>query len=72
MKIIKNPLFWSGTKNQVSSKLAHEKALDSVIGESDDHEHTSNSTVILAWTAVGIPLAWGVYKTFLSALNLFA
>ncbi len=52
-------------------KLAHEKALDSVIGESDDHEHTSNSTVILAWTAVGIPLAWGVYKTFLSALNLF-
>jgi len=28
--------------------------------------------VIFAWAAVGIPLAWGVYKTLLSALKLFS
>lgn len=27
--------------------------------------------VVVAWTLVGIPLAWGVYKTFLGALALF-
>jgi hypothetical protein len=27
--------------------------------------------VIIAWTLVGIPLAWGVYRTFLGALKLF-
>ena len=25
----------------------------------------------LAWAAVGIPLAWGVYRTLLSVLKLF-
>jgi MFS family permease len=53
-------------------KLAHERALDAVIKGPGGHEHTSNTTVFLAWTAVGIPLAWGVYKTFISALKLFA
>lgn len=52
-------------------RLAHEKVLDSVIKESGSHEHTSIATVILAWMAVGIPLAWGAYKTFQSALQLF-
>jgi hypothetical protein len=27
--------------------------------------------VLLAWTAVGIPLLWGVYTTFRKALPLF-
>ena len=53
-------------------KLAHEKALDAVVKGPGGHEHTSNTTVFLAWTAVGIPLAWGVYKTLLSAMKLFA
>jgi hypothetical protein len=28
--------------------------------------------VILAWAAVGIPLAWGVYRTLLSVAKFFA
>jgi MFS family permease len=52
-------------------KLAHEKALDSVVKSAGGNEHTSSATVFLAWVAVGIPLAWGVYKTVLSALKLF-
>jgi len=27
--------------------------------------------VIVAWTLVGIPLAWGVYKTLQGAMTLF-
>jgi len=53
-------------------KLAHEKALDSVVKGSGGNEHTSSVTVILAWAAVAVPLVWGIYKTFLSAMKLFA
>lgn len=27
--------------------------------------------VAIAWTLVGIPLAWGIYRTLLSAIVLF-
>lgn len=53
-------------------RLAHEKAISSVVKGEAGHEHTSILTVILAWGFVVIPLAWGVYKTFLSAMKLFA
>jgi MFS family permease len=53
-------------------RLAHEKASGALVGGQAGHEHTSTFTVILAWAFVGVPLAWGVYKTFLSALKLFA
>lgn len=52
-------------------RLAHEKAMSSVVTGEAGHEQTSALTVILAWGFVGIPLAWGVYKTFISALKLF-
>ena len=52
-------------------RLAHEKALNSVVKGEAGHEHTSQFTVLLAWVAVGIPLGWGIYKTFISALKLF-
>jgi hypothetical protein len=32
---------------------------------------TASSTVVLAWLAVGIPLAWGVYRTLISAGKFF-
>ncbi|MBT8528016.1 OFA family MFS transporter [Polynucleobacter paneuropaeus] len=53
-------------------RLAHEKALSSVVTGSGGNEHTSSFTVLLAWVAVGIPLSWGVYKTVLSAIKLFS
>jgi hypothetical protein len=37
-------------------------------------ENTKKSPVaviFLAWLLVGIPLAWGVYNTLLSSMNLF-
>ena len=27
--------------------------------------------LVIAWTFVGIPLAWGVYQTFIKSLALF-
>jgi hypothetical protein len=27
--------------------------------------------VVLAWTAVGVPLAWGVYKTLINVGKFF-
>lgn len=27
--------------------------------------------LVLAWTLVGVPLAWGVYQVFLKSLDLF-
>jgi MFS family permease len=65
---------WFMTDSELAEekKLAHEKALDSVVKGSAGHDHTTSATVFLAWAAVGIPLAWGIYKTFLSALKLFA
>ena len=53
-------------------KLAHEKALNSLVKGEVGHEHTSMFTVIIAWAFVAIPLSWGIYKTFLSAMKLFA
>ena len=32
---------------------------------------TSWVLVAVAWTLVGIPLAWGIYRTLLSAIVLF-
>ena len=53
-------------------RLAHEKSLSAVVTGSGGTENTGSFTVLLAWIAVAIPLSWGVYKTVLSAMKLFA
>ncbi len=60
-------------------ELAHEKALahekvragsmGGVVAQSDAQSGTL--VAVLAWAAVGIPLAWGVYRTLLSAAKFF-
>lgn len=36
-----------------------------------DRKGTTTLHLALAWGFVGIPLAWGVYKTVINALRLF-
>jgi hypothetical protein len=36
-----------------------------------DRKGTTTLHLALAWGFVGIPLAWGVYKTLLNAMKLF-
>jgi len=53
-------------------KLAHEKASASEVGAGHGAASQSNALwVALAWTAVGIPLVWGIYRTLLSVGKFF-
>ena len=53
-------------------QLAHEKArASSVGGVAANDGQTATIVVVLAWLAVGIPLAWGVYRTLLSVAKFF-
>jgi MFS family permease len=50
----------------VEKRLAHEKVKKSEVHGDGTHAHDKPSKlafVVLAWAAVGIPLAWGVYRT---------
>jgi MFS family permease len=53
-------------------RLAHERASASEITASAGSAAvTPTITVVLAWAAVGIPLAWGVYKTLIAVSKFF-
>jgi len=67
---------WFMTDEELAAaKLAaHEKAIDNqATGDGNASLHkTAPLTVALAWAVVGLPLAWGIYRTMLSAAKLFA
>jgi MFS family permease len=55
-------------------RLAHEKASAAeagMAGAAGRNEVTPVAKVWLAWAAVGIPLAWGVYKTLIATSKFF-
>ncbi|XHS79354.1 OFA family MFS transporter [Burkholderiaceae bacterium UC74_6] len=53
-------------------RLAHDRAVANEVGQGSGKAATTPAfTVALAWLAVGIPLAWGVYRTILSAGKFF-
>ena len=53
-------------------RLAHERQSESAAGAvSVSTQATPAAWVVLAWLAVGIPLAWGVYRTLLTSGKLF-
>jgi len=54
-------------------RLAHERAAAAEVGPGGavSDGTVSPAIVVLAWLAVGIPLAWGVYKTLISAAKFF-
>jgi MFS family permease len=66
--------FMSDTELAEEKRLAHEKAVLSesrVASSSASNAQTPGFVVLLAWLAVGIPLAWGVYRTLVSAAKFF-
>jgi len=53
-------------------RLAHERTASSEVGESHEGYHRSSpALVVLAWAAVGIPLAWGIWRTLQSTVKFF-
>jgi MFS family permease len=68
---------WFMTADELAheKRLAHEKAAASEVVRSGDDagsDAVSPVVVVLAWAAVGIPLAWGIYRTLLSVAKFFA
>jgi MFS family permease len=56
-------------------QLAHERTVAAQVsggGSATEGGATPTAFVVLAWAAVGIPLAWGVYRTLLSAAKFFS
>lgn len=69
-----NPKYFMSPEELAQEKqLAHERSTASAVGASKQgFQATSMTTVYLAWAAVGLPLAWGVYRTSLSVSKFFA
>jgi hypothetical protein len=55
-------------------RLAHDKAVSNEVhrAEGGGADTVPTAVVALAWLAVGLPLAWGVYRTLLSVAKFFA
>jgi hypothetical protein len=70
-----NPKWFMNEQELAEEKrLAHERAVASEVGPGGAGGAggaSSSAMVILAWLAVGIPLAWGVYTTLVSAAKFF-
>ena len=66
---------WFMTDDELTfeKKLAHEKAVSSVVtrGAGGSADAVSPAVVTVAWLAVGLPLAWGVYRTLQSVAKFF-
>ena len=65
---------WFMTDQELAEekRLAHERDVATMVGAGTSQDVTPTAVVVLAWLAVGLPLAWGVYRTVLSAAKFFA
>ncbi len=65
--------FMTDVELAAEKKLAHEKMVAAEVGSGAANTATvSPALVAFAWAAVGLPLAWGVYRTLLSVAKFFA
>lgn len=72
IKPVADKYFMTDAELTEEKRLAHERAAASEVGAgSGAGGTTSPLTVVLAWAAVGIPLAWGVYKTLINVGKFF-
>jgi MFS family permease len=64
--------FMTDAEPAEEKRLAHEKIADAKNGQGAGFgKPTSLLVVCIAWTMVGIPLAWGIYKTLMNASKFF-
>jgi MFS family permease len=64
--------FMSDAELAEEKRLAHDRAVAAEVGSgAGSGGKTSPVVVLLAWAAVGIPLAWGIYKALLTAAKFF-
>jgi MFS family permease len=67
---------WFMTPDELAEekRLAHDKAVSNELHRSEGGgaDTVPTGVVVLAWAAVGIPLAWGIYRTLQSVAKFFA
>jgi MFS family permease len=64
--------FMSSDELARERQLAHERATADDVGPGTLGLHRTHPLlVVLAWAAVGVPLAWGIYRTALSVARMF-
>jgi MFS family permease len=66
--------FMTPAELEAEKRLAHEKVKASEVQADGTHAHDKPSSpivLVLAWAAVGIPLAWGVYRTLQTVAKFF-
>jgi MFS family permease len=65
--------FMSESELAEEKRLAHDRAVAAEVGPGTMTFHGTRSVMVyLAWAAVGIPLAWGIYRTGLSVAKFFS
>ncbi|MDP3008581.1 MAG: OFA family MFS transporter [Methylococcales bacterium] len=65
---------WFMTADELAEekRLAHEHDREEAAGEAIDGDTRIHPAVVyLAWTLVGMPLAWGIYKTLMNVSKFF-
>jgi MFS family permease len=65
---------WFMTPEELAEekRLAHDRAVANEVGQGTGvAEKTPLSIVFIAWAVVGIPLAWGIYRTMQSVSKFF-
>jgi MFS family permease len=69
---VANKWFMTDAELAEEKRLAHDRAVAAEVGSGPGSGGTTSPAMVgLAWAAVGIPLAWGVYKTLISAGRFF-
>jgi MFS family permease len=74
IKPVDRKWFMSEAELTEELRLAHERTAAAQIqagAAASPPQHSSAVLVALAWAAVGIPIAWGVYKTLISVSKFF-
>jgi MFS family permease len=73
VKPLPDKWFMSEEELAREKQLAHEKAIlaESGLRATGARETTPAMQIYLAWLVVGIPLAWGVYRTLVAAAKFF-
>ena len=74
VKPLDNKWFMTDAELAEEKRLAHEraKASELVRAEGGSSDTVNPAMVVLAWLAVGIPLAWGIYRTSQLVMKFFA
>jgi len=74
VKPVADKHFMTDAELAQEKRLAHERAAAAEVGRGTASVSTAATPtvlVVLAWAAVGIPMAWGIYRTLLTAGRLF-